>query len=113
MGQPPAADTVLTVTDATFDTHVLAADRPVVVDFWAEWCRPCVMIAKSLGDLAGEFGDRVAIAKLNTDENPEVTRRYGVMSLPTLLVFRGGEVVGTIVGAKPKASIRKAVAELI
>ncbi|MEV4479621.1 thioredoxin domain-containing protein [Micromonospora coxensis] len=98
------------VTDATFADTVLAADRPVVVDFWAQWCPPCVAVSRSLTELAGEFGDRLLVATLNTDENPATTRAYGVMSLPTLLVFVGGEVVGSIVGSRPKNHLRLAFA---
>jgi thioredoxin 1 len=98
----------LTVTDdETFAETVLASDQPVVVDFWAEWCPPCRMISKSLAELADEFGDRMTVATLNTDENPITTRTYRVMSLPTLLVFHGGEVVGSVVGARPKAHLRQ------
>jgi thioredoxin 1 len=98
---------LMTVTDGTFADTVLASDRPVVVDFWAEWCPPCRTISKSLAELADEFGERVVVAKLNTDENPEATRTYGVLSLPTLLVFRRGEVVGSIVGSRPKSYLRE------
>lgn len=104
---------VVTVTDATFADVVLGNDKPVVVDFWAEWCKPCVMISKSLGELAEEYGGNVVIAKIDADTNPEAVRTYGVMSMPTLLVFRKGEVVGSMVGAKPKSSLRKAIDDLI
>jgi thioredoxin 1 len=104
---------VVTVTDATFGDVVLANERPVVVDFWAEWCKPCVMISKSLRELAEEYGERVVIAKIDADVNPESVRTYNIMSMPTLLVFRKGEVVGSMVGAKPKASLRKSIDELI
>jgi thioredoxin len=99
------------LTDETFEETVFNSDRPVVVDFWAEWCPPCRMISRSLAELAEEFGDRMAVVTLNTDENPIVTRTYGVMSMPTLLVFRGGEVVGSIVGARPKAHLRQTLSE--
>ncbi len=105
--------TVVTVTDSTFADVVLGNDKPVVVDFWADWCKPCVMISKSLGELAEEYGDRLVIAKIDADTNPEAVRSYGVMSMPTLLVFRKGEVVGSMVGARPKASLRKSIDELI
>jgi thioredoxin 1 len=111
MGQQ--ADTVVTVTDTTFADIVLGNDRPVVVDFWAEWCKPCHMISKSLGELAEEYGDRLVVAKLDADTNPESVRAYNVMAMPTLLVFRRGEVVGTMVGARPKAAMRKTLDELI
>jgi thioredoxin len=99
----------VTVTDATFAEAVLASERPVVVDFWAEWCPPCHMISRVLDELAVEFGDAMTVAKLNYDENPETGRAYGVLSLPTLLVFRGGEVVDTMIGARSKAVLRNAL----
>jgi len=102
---------LVTVTDDTFTELVLASDRPVVVDFWAEWCPPCKAIEKSLAELAREFGDRMVVAKLNSDENPTATRNYGVMSLPTLLVFRRGEVVGSTVGSRPKSYLRQTLTE--
>jgi len=84
---------------------VLAADKPVLVDFWAAWCGPCRQIAPSLEAIAAEYGDQIEIVKLNIDENPATAAKYGVMSIPTLNVYQGGEVVKTIVGAKPKAAI--------
>ncbi|MFG1914804.1 thioredoxin [Micromonospora sp. NPDC048898] len=109
MPQETTVGSLTTVTDATFAELVLASARPVVVDFWAEWCPPCKMIEKSLVELAGEFGDRMVIAKLNSDDNPQATRRYRVMSLPTLLVFRRGEVVGSVVGSRPKLHLRQSL----
>jgi len=100
---------MLAVTDDTFATAVLGARTPVVVDVWAEWCPPCRLIARSLDELAGDFGDRVAVVALNADDNPAVARAYGVMSLPTLLVFRGGELVGSVVGARPKTVLRETI----
>jgi thioredoxin len=94
-----------TVTDATFDAEVLGSDVPVIVDFWAEWCGPCKMVAPVLEEIAAENEGKVVVVKVNTDENPEVTRRYQVMSIPTMSVFSGGEVVKSIVGAKPKAAL--------
>lgn len=102
-------DALTTVTDDTFAHVVLASDRPVVVDFWAEWCPPCHAISRSLAELAEEFGDRLRVATLDTDANPVTTRRYGVLSLPTLLVFRDGEVVGSIVGSRPKMHLRQSL----
>jgi thioredoxin 1 len=94
-----------TVTDSTFDLDVLASDKPVLVDFWAEWCGPCKMVAPVLEEIASEHGDKITVAKVNIDENPEIARRYQIMSIPTMSVFSGGEVVRSIVGAKPKAAL--------
>jgi thioredoxin 1 len=94
-----------TVTDATFDSEVLGSDKPVIVDFWAEWCGPCKMVAPVLEEIATEHSDKVTVVKLNIDENPEVARRYQIMSIPTMSVFSGGQVVKSIIGAKPKAAL--------
>jgi thioredoxin 1 len=90
------------VTDSTFNDEVLAQSKPVLVDFWAPWCGPCRQIAPILDQIAAEYGDSIEIVKLNIDENPEVAAKYGVLNIPMLNVYVGGEVAKTIVGAKPK-----------
>ncbi|MFE0641577.1 thioredoxin [Streptomyces sp. NPDC058877] len=101
-----------TVTDASFEDDVLKSDKPVLVDFWAAWCGPCRQIAPSLEAIAAEHGE-IEVVKLNIDENPETAAKYGVMSIPTLNVYQGGEVVKTIVGAKPKAAILRDLADFV
>jgi thioredoxin 1 len=91
------------VTDATFTSDVLQNDKYVLVDFWAEWCGPCRQVAPILEEIAGEHADTLTVVKLNVDENPQTAAQYGVVSIPTLNVYKGGQVVKTIVGAKPKA----------
>ena len=96
---------VAEVTDSTFDEVVLKSAKPVVVDFWAEWCGPCKMIAPALEEIATELGSRVKIAKLNIDENPELAAQFGVRSIPTLMIFKGGEMADMKVGAAPKTAL--------
>jgi thioredoxin 1 len=94
-------------TDASFDTDVLKSSEPVVVDFWAEWCGPCRMIAPALDEISGALGDKVKIVKLNVDENPNVAAKYGIMSIPTLLLFKNGEIADRQVGAAPKQKLQQ------
>ncbi|MEU7281355.1 thioredoxin [Streptomyces sp. NPDC045431] len=93
------------VTDDSFEAEVLNSEKPVLVDFWAAWCGPCRQIAPSLEAIAAEHSEDIKVVKLNIDENPATAAKYGVMSIPTLNVYQNGEVVKTIVGAKPKAAI--------
>jgi thioredoxin len=101
------------VTDATFDAEVLQSSKPVIVDYWAEWCGPCRQVAPVLEEIASEYGDKIDVVKLNIDENPTVSTRYKIMAIPTLGVFQNGEVVKQIVGAKPKAALLRDLAEFI
>ena len=94
-------------SDADFDSVVRQSDVPVVVDFWAEWCGPCRMIAPALDEISGAMGDKVKIVKLNVDESPKTASKYGVMSIPTLMIFKGGEMASRQVGAAPKAKLQQ------
>jgi thioredoxin 1 len=94
------------VTDSSFQADVLGADRPVLVDFWAEWCGPCRMIAPALEELSNEFGEQVKIVKLNIDENPDAPGKYGVRGIPTMILFKDGQPAATKVGAEPKSRIQ-------
>jgi thioredoxin 1 len=107
------ADDILTLSDATFDEAVAGADTPVLVDFWAEWCGPCKMIAPTLAEIATEQKGKLTIGKLNVDDNPDTARRFDVMSIPTLLVFKDGQQVKRLVGAKGKGQLLQDLAEFI
>ncbi|MDD3806782.1 MAG: thioredoxin [Candidatus Marinimicrobia bacterium] len=103
------AKNIIEVNDETFEKEVLKSDIPVVVDFWAEWCMPCRMIAPSLEEIAKEMSGKVLIAKLNVDKSPLIAQKYGIRSIPTLLIFKNGTVAETIVGAVPKNVIRQKI----
>ena len=101
------------VTDETFDADVLKNDKPVLVDYWAEWCGPCKMVAPVLEAIAEEHGDKLDIVKLNVDENPKVAQKYGILNIPTLGVFKNGEVVKELVGARSKSALLRELADYL
>ncbi|MGF7239541.1 MAG: thioredoxin [Frankia sp.] len=101
------------VTDDTFTTEVLKSDKPVLVDFWAEWCGPCKMVAPVLEEIAAEHKDKLRVVKLNIDENPETARNYQIMSIPTMAIFVDGEIDKNIVGAKPKSALLRDLASYL
>ncbi len=97
------------VTDANFETEVVKSDKPVLVDFWAPWCGPCRMVAPLVEELAEEYEGKVKFVKLNTDDNVNIATRYGIRSIPTLLMFKGGEPIDQIIGFRPKGDLKKTV----
>jgi thioredoxin 1 len=107
-----ASASVLTVTEANFE-ETLKADKPVLIDFWAEWCGPCRMVAPVVEEVAKELEGKLVVGKLNVDENPAVAQKYGIMSIPTLLVFKNGEVVKSLVGYMPKKDMLDKLADVI
>jgi thioredoxin 1 len=106
------AENTITATDQSFD-EIISGDKPVLVDFWAEWCGPCKMIAPTLNEIAGEYSDKLTVAKLNVDENPQTAMTYDVMSIPTLIVYQGGVEKKRIVGARPKPAMLQELGEYI
>ena len=101
------------VTDANFKSEVMGAGGPVVVDFWAEWCGPCKMIAPALEEIASTLGEKIKVVKLNIDENPRIPSQYGIRGIPTLMVFKSGQVAATKIGAAPKGALQSWIEQAI
>ena len=101
------SDNVVEFNDRSFETSVMKSDKPVLVDFWAVWCGPCRQVGPIVESLATKWGDKVTVAKLNVDDVPSVAERYGIMSIPTLMLFKGGQIVERVVGVSPQASLEK------
>ena len=108
-----ASDLIKHISDASFESDVLQADKPVLVDYWAEWCGPCKMIAPVLEEIAADYEGRVKVAKLNVDDNPDIARRFDVMSIPTLIVFQDGKPAKRMVGAKGKGQLLQELADYL
>ncbi len=104
-----SAGKVVNVSDADFESSVIGNGKPVVVDFWAEWCQPCKMLAPTIEEIAGEYEDKILVGKLNVDDNPSTATKFGIRGIPTLLFFKDGKVVQQLVGVKTKSEIKKVI----
>ena len=108
-----ASEHTVEFTDANFEQEVLQSDTPVLVDFWAEWCAPCKMVAPTIDELAGEYAGTLKVGKVDTDANRETAMKYGISAIPTLLLFKGGEVAKKLVGVRPKPDLKAAIDEVV
>jgi len=108
-----SSEKVVAISDDEFDSSVVQCDKPALVDFWAEWCQPCKMLAPTIEEIATEYDSRILVGKLNVDDNPATATKYGIRGIPTLLLFKGGQVVQQMVGVKSKAEIKKIIDENI
>ena len=108
-----SSEKVVAVSDGEFDSSIIKCDKPALVDFWAEWCQPCKMLAPTIEEIAGEYDGRIVVSKLNVDDNPATATKFGIRGIPTLLLFKDGQVVQQMVGVKSKAEIKKIIDENI
>ena len=108
-----ASEAIVELNDASFDSEVISSDKPVLVDFWAPWCGPCKALGPVIDEISNDFVDKVKVGKVNVDENPEISMKFGIRSIPTLLVFKNGEVQEQIIGAVPKSEIEKALQKVV
>ena len=106
-----SSDKVVVITDAEFDSSVLQSEKPVILDFWAEWCQPCKVLSPTVEEIAGEYENIIKVGKLNVDDNPTTATKYGIRGIPTLLFFKGGKVIQQVTGVKSKAEIKKIIDE--
>lgn len=106
-----SSDKVVVITDAEFDSSVLQSEKPVILDFWAEWCQPCKVLAPTVEEIASEYENIIKVGKLNVDDNPTTATKYGIRGIPTLLFFKGGKVIQQVTGVKSKAEIKKIIDE--
>jgi len=104
---------ILEVTDDSFESEIMGSDIPAIVDFWAEWCGPCKMVGPVVEELAEEYKDKIKVAKMDVDQNRQTPARFGIRNIPTLILFKGGEVAHTIIGAQPKSSIEDELKKLL
>lgn len=108
-----ASDTIIEFTDKTFEEEVIGADTPVLVDFWAEWCQPCRMLAPTINEIADQYEGKIKVGKVDTDSNREISMKYGIQSIPTVIIFKGGEIAKKFVGLTPKEKFTEAIDELL